>query len=240
MMKKSSLKHSLLSLTLACTTGISSTLVMAQPETVEQKAAYSIGNNFINSIKSQGIELDINSLISGIKDGSSGKVTLSTEEMKNALNAFKAKLVTKEQKKQQAAASENLKLGAAFLAKNKTKEGIVTLASGLQYKIITTGTGSIPKATDKVTTHYRGTLIDGTEFDSSYSRKKPTTFPVSGVIPGWVEALQLMHIGDKWQLFVPADLAYGNRAVGNVIKPGSTLIFEIELIEINKPEEAKG
>ena len=232
MMNKSPIKRSLLGLTLACACAAPA-ILMAQPQTVEQKAAYTIGSNFIQSLKMQGIELDIESVIQGIKDGSKGQSTLSQDEMQEALNAFKAKLIKQQEKTQQAASGKNKALGDAFLTENKTKEGVVTLKSGLQYKVINSGTGASPKATDEVTTHYRGTLIDGTEFDSSYSRNKPSSFPVNGVISGWTEALQLMHAGDKWQLFIPSDLAYGNRAVGNIIKPNSTLIFEIELLKVN-------
>jgi len=129
-------------------------------------------------------------------------------------------------------APKNLKEGEAFLVENAKKEGVVTLESGLQYQVITPGTGNAPKATDKVTTHYRGTLIDGTEFDSSYKRGQPATFPVKGVIAGWTEALQLMKVGAKWQLFIPANLAYGKRGAGGKIGPNATLIFDIELISI--------
>jgi FKBP-type peptidyl-prolyl cis-trans isomerase len=127
---------------------------------------------------------------------------------------------------------KNMKEGEAFLAENKKKEGVVTLPSGLQYKVITAGTGKKPKATDTVTTQYRGTLIDGTEFDSSYKRGQPTTFPVAGVITGWTEALQLMPVGSKWQLFIPSNLAYGPRGAGHLIGPNATLVFEVELLSI--------
>ena len=232
MMNMSPLKRTLIGLTLACTCAIPA-ILMAQPQTMEQKAAYTIGSNFIQSLQMQGVELDIDSMIQGMKDASSGKMALSQDEMKQALNEFKAQLDKQQKQAKQAVAGKNKQLGDEFLAKNKTQEGVVTLKSGLQYKVINSGTGPSPKASDKVTTHYRGTLIDGTEFDSSYSRNKPSSFPVKGVIPGWVEALQLMHVGDKWQLFIPSDLAYGKRAVGKVIKENSTLIFEIELLKIN-------
>ena len=232
MMKKSPIKRTLIGLTLACVCATPA-ILMAKPQTVEQKAAYSIGSNFIQSLKMQGITLDVDSVIQGIKDGSKGQSVLSEDEMKEALDAFKNKLIKEQEKTLKATSVKNKEQGEAFLAQNKSKEGVVTLKSGLQYKIITSGTGATPKATDKVTTHYRGTLIDGTEFDSSYSRNKASSFPVNGVIPGWTEALQLMHVGDKWQLFIPSDLAYGNKAVGQVIKPNSTLIFEIELLKVN-------
>ncbi len=226
-----SIKQSLIGLTLIglCT---SSSMLFAQPETVEQKAAYTIGSNFIQSLKAQGINLEIESLIEGIKDGSKGQSVLSEAEMKEALNTYKEKLIKEQEQMQKEVGGKNKAQGDAFLAENKSKEGVVTLKSGLQYKVLTSGTGATPKATDTVSTHYRGTLIDGTEFDSSYSRNEPTSFPVNRVIPGWTEALQLMKEGDKWQLFIPSDLAYGSQAVGSVIKPNSTLIFEIELLKV--------
>ena len=204
-----------------------------RPETMQQKAAYAIGINFINSLKMQGIKLDEPSLLQGIQDALKGQLVLSHTEMQSALDEFKQQLIIQQQLAQKTLLKKNQQEGEAFLSANKTKEGVVTLPSGLQYRVIKKGSGPSPKLTDKVTTHYRGTLIDGTEFDSSYSRNQPATFPVNGVIPGWTEALQLMHKGDKWQLFIPSKLAYGNRAVGDKIKPGSTLIFEIELLDIN-------
>ena len=207
---------------------------LAQPESMQQKASYAIGIDIANSFERQGIKLDTNSVIDGIKDGLSGKQpVLTSTEMNNALSEYKKQLVAQQQKIQSEQSSKNQLAGETFLAANKAREGVITLASGLQYKIINSGQGNSPKLIDKVTTHYRGTLIDGTEFDSSYSRNEPTSFPVNGVIAGWTEALQLMHVGDKWQLFIPSSLAYGKRAVGNKIKANSTLIFEIELLKIN-------
>lgn len=246
MVKPFTIKHILLSTTLACLIAPASIMAEEAPksspllQTMDQKAAYAIGVNFVQSLNAQGIELDKKSLAMGVTDSANGTLSLPQEEMKKAFDEFKAKMMKKQQaaqKEAQAHAAETKKVGDAFLAENKAKEGIVTLASGLQYKVITAGTGSIPKASDKVTTNYRGTLIDGTEFDSSYARNKPTTFPVNGVIKGWSEALQLMHVGSKWQLFVPADLAYGARAVGKHIKANSTLIFDIELLSIAEAEK---
>ncbi len=209
-------------------------IASAQPETLQQKASYALGFDIAESFKQQGIDLDSDNVILGLKDGLSGnKTALTKAEMAQALNDYKAQIVEKKQKELKAVAGKNKELGDAFLAENKTKQGVITLDSGLQYKVISKGDGAAPNATDKVTTHYRGTLIDGTEFDSSYSRNQAATFPVSSVISGWTEALQLMHVGDKWQLFIPSDLAYGERAVGKKITPNSTLIFEIELIKIN-------
>ena len=230
------LKSGLIAAGISCLFAASANLMAEPLQTLEQKASYAIGVNFIQSLQVQGIQLDTKSLAQGVSDSVNGTLALSQEEMKQAFDEFKAQLLKqeqKEQKAQQAQAGKNKQLGSDFLAQNKKKEGVITLPSGLQYKVLISGVGPSPKATDKVTTHYRGTLIDGTEFDSSFSRNEPTTFPVNGVIPGWVEALQLMHVGDKWQLFIPSDLAYGARAVGQQIKPNSTLIFEIELLKIN-------
>jgi FKBP-type peptidyl-prolyl cis-trans isomerase FklB len=144
-----------------------------------------------------------------------------------------------EQEKMKVAAEENKKEGAEFLGENKTKEGVVTLPSGLQYKILTEGTGPKPAATDTVTCNYKGTLINGTEFDSSYKRGQPLSIQVNGVIKGWTEALQLMPVGSKWQLFIPSDLGYGDRASGPVIGPGATLIFEVELLSIQEKPKSE-
>jgi FKBP-type peptidyl-prolyl cis-trans isomerase FklB len=144
----------------------------------------------------------------------------------------------KQQEKMQQAGATNKKEGDAFLAANKTKEGVVTLPSGLQYKILTAGTGPKPTTSDSVACNYRGTLIDGKEFDSSYKRGQPATFPVAGVIKGWTEALQLMPVGSKWQLFVPSDLAYAERGSGPDIGPNATLIFEVELLSIQSKDKA--
>jgi FKBP-type peptidyl-prolyl cis-trans isomerase FklB len=153
------------------------------------------------------------------------------------MNTFKEEMTKKQEEAMKKAAEKNKKDGAAFLAENKKKEGVVTLPSGLQYKIITQGTGNTPKATDTVTVNYRGSLVDGTEFDSSYKRGQPATFPVNGVIKGWTEALQLMKEGAKWQLFIPSDLAYGEKGAGNVIGPNATLIFDVELISAKEASQ---
>jgi FKBP-type peptidyl-prolyl cis-trans isomerase FklB len=152
--------------------------------------------------------------------------------MKEAFEAFQKEVVAKQEVKAKESADKNLKAGEAFLAENAKKEGVVTLPSGLQYKVIEAGSGKTPKASDTVTVNYRGTLIDGKEFDSSYKRGEPATFPVSGVIAGWTEALQLMKEGAKWQLVIPPGLAYGEKGAGPVIGPNSTLVFEVELIKV--------
>jgi FKBP-type peptidyl-prolyl cis-trans isomerase len=174
------------------------------------------------------------------------KTRLTEDEAKAILNEVQAKVKKQQQEKEQADAAKNKTAGTAFLAANQSKEGVVTLPSGLQYKILTAGTGAKPTATDSVVCNYRGALVDGTEFDSSYKRGKPATFGVSQVIKGWTEALQLMPVGSKWQLFIPADLAYGERGEPRGgIGPNSTLIFDVELMSIvdktksDKPEEKK-
>lgn len=207
----------------------------------QDKLSYSFGQNIGNSLKQQKIELNLDLLMKGVQDAIADKKSLLTpEEMANVLKEFQKERFAKLAEERKVAAETNLKEGETFLTANKAKEGIITLPSGLQYKVITQGTGKTPKATDQVTTHYRGTLVDGTEFDSSYKRGKPATFAVNQVIPGWTEALQLMKEGDKWQLFVPAKLGYGDRGVpGGKIGPNATLIFDIELISVNSVEEDK-
>jgi FKBP-type peptidyl-prolyl cis-trans isomerase FklB len=179
-------------------------------------------------------------LARGLRDGlAGGKTLLTDEEAQAALSEVQNDLRKKQQEKMQEAGAANKKEGEAFLAANKAKEGVVALPSGLQYKILKEGTGPKPTASDTVVCNYQGTLIDGKEFDSSYKRGQPATFPVSGVIKGWTEALQLMPVGSKWQLVIPADLAYGDRGPSPEIGPGSTLVFEVELLSIaDKSKEA--
>jgi FKBP-type peptidyl-prolyl cis-trans isomerase FklB len=200
----------------------------------KDKASYALGMSIGKNMKQQlPTEIDPDIFTKGFKDAFSGtKPLLSEEEMRTVLAAFQKEMTAKQAEKMKVVGEKNKKEGEAFLAENKKKEGIKTLASGLQYKIIKQGTGNIPKATDKVTTHYQGTLIDSTEFDSSYKRGEPATFPVSGVIPGWTEALQLMKVGSKWQLFVPSNLAYGERGAGTKIGPNAVLMFTIELLSV--------
>ena len=195
------------------------------------KESYSVGYQFGQNLKKLEADLDPEVLSAAIRDGLSGKESrLSEEEMRAALASLREKTVAAMQASAQEQAQKNLAEGEKFLAENKTKDGIKTTASGLQYKIIKEGEGPSPKAGDTVTVHYRGTFVDGTEFDSSYQRGEPATFPLTGVIPGWTEALQLMKKGSKWELFIPSELAYGERGAGNRIPPNSTLIFEVELI----------
>lgn len=204
--------------------------------TDKQKSSYAIGMNWGTGLHRQNIDIDSAALIQGMKDAlSGGKTLLTVEEAQAALTKLQGELQAKQQAKAKEDEAKNKKQGDDFLAANKTKEGVVTLPSGLQYKILTPGTGPKPTASDSVVCNYRGTLVDGTEFDSSYKRGEPATFPVSGVIKGWTEALQLMPVGSKWQLVVPSDLAYGARGTPNgPIGPDSTLIFEVELISIKE------
>ncbi len=209
--------------------------VSAQEKTTlknqKEKMSYIIGMDIGNNLKKQSIDIDPNILAKGIKDVfTGGKPLLTDQEVRETMAAFQKEMVAR----QEELSKKNKKAGDAFLAQNKTKEGVKTLPSGLQYKVIKAGTSKKPKSTDTVTTQYRGTLIDGTEFDSSYKRGQPATFQVTGVIGGWTEALQLMGEGAKWQLFVPPNLAYGERGAGGAIGPNTTLIFEIELVSIQE------
>jgi FKBP-type peptidyl-prolyl cis-trans isomerase FklB len=202
-------------------------------KTDKDKAGYAIGLNIGDNLRRQGVDVDPAMIALGLKDSmGGGKPLLTEDEIKAALTALQTQ-VRKEQEEKAAVAGEaNKKEGDAFLAANKAKPGVVTLPSGLQYKILTAGTGPKPTASDTVVCNYKGTLINGTEFDSSYKRGQPATFPVGQVIKGWTEALQLMPVGSKWQLFVPADLAYGDRGAGPDIGPNATLIFDVELLSI--------
>jgi len=199
----------------------------------KEKLGYSIGMDIGATLKRQGIEVDADSLARGLKDAyTGGKTLLREEESLKEIQEFQKKMTERQAEAMRQQAEKNKAEGEKFLAENAKKEGVKTLPSGLQYKVITPGTGKSPRAPDSVTTHYRGTLIDGTEFDSSYKRKEPATFPVSGVIRGWTEALQLMKEGAKWQIFLPPSLAYGERGAGRDIGPNATLIFEVELLKV--------
>lgn len=200
-------------------------------KTDQQKMSYTIGVQIGNSLKRDAMDVDVDSLAHAIKDVLGGKkLQLSEEEMQKTMESFQQK----QMQKQQAAGEKNQKAGDDFLAANKKKDGVKETASGLQYKVITQGKGDNAKATDTVVVHYKGTLINGTEFDSSYKRNEPATFKVNQVIPGWQEAVQLMNPGSKYQLFIPSKLAYGPRGAGGSIGPNETLIFDVELVEIKK------
>jgi FKBP-type peptidyl-prolyl cis-trans isomerase FklB len=206
-------------------------------KTDKDKLSYAVGMNIGRSIHSQSMEIDPAILMRGMKDELAGKTVMTDMDAHNTLMQAQQEAKKKADEMRQASMEPNKKAGEAFLAANKTKEGVVTLPSGLQYKILKEGTGPKPTAADSVICNYRGTLIDGKEFDSSYKRGQPATFPVGQVIKGWTEALQLMPVGSKWQLFVPADLAYGDRGAGPDIGPGATLIFEVELISIKGKDQ---
>lgn len=205
-----------------------------------EKASYGIGLNLGASLRQQSVDVDPDIIAKGLRDGMSGAKPLITEEESRAAVVQLQKDVRDQQEKERLAAGDKNKTeGVAFLAANKTKPGVVTLPDGLQYKILKEGSGDKPTATDSVTVNYRGTLLDGAEFDSSYKRGQPATFPVNRVIKGWTEALQLMPVGSKWELYIPSDLAYGAQGAGGDIAPNATLIFEVELLSIQGKEQQK-
>ncbi len=194
------------------------------------EASYAIGLSIGNNLKEQELDLDAQQLVQGLMDALKGaEPKLSEEQLRGAMQQFQQRQIAKMKARQDAAQAESAK----FLVENAKKPGVKTTESGLQYKVLKSGDGPSPKAEDTVTVHYRGTLTDGTEFDSSYKRGQPATFPVNGVIAGWTEALQLMQVGDRWQLVIPSELAYGERGTpGGPIGPNATLVFEVELLGI--------
>ncbi len=210
-------------------------------KTQKDKASYAIGLNIGKSMHKDSVDVDTSILLRGLKDGLAGAKPLMTDdEARAAMVTLQTDLRKKQEEKMLVQGDANKKEGEAFLAENKTKDGVVTLPSGLQYKILTEGAGPKPTATDTVVCNYKGTLIDNTEFDSSYKHGQPATFPVSGVIKGWTEALQLMPVGSKWQLFIPSELAYGARGgPGGGIGPNATLVFEVELMSIQPKAEVQ-
>ena len=209
-------------------------------KTQKDKVSYALGANLGTNLHKQSVEVDPAIVLRGLKDGlAGGKMLLTDDEARAALTQLQAEVRNKQQEKMKVAGELNKKEGTEFLAANKAKEGVVTLPSGLQYRIMTAGTGPKPAATDTVSCNYRGTLTNGTEFDSSYKRGQPASFPVNGVIKGWTEALQLMPVGSKWQLFIPSELGYGERGAGADIGPGATLIFEVELLSIQGKEKSE-
>lgn len=211
----------------------------ADLEDASTKRSYGLGANYGKLLSRQSIEIDLDSFVDGVKDGLANEALLSDEDIQAVLKEITAELRARSAQKREEAAANNKQRGEEFLKANAGKEGVVTLKSGLQYKVIREGEGRIPSAKDTVKVHYRGTLIDGTEFDSSYKRGQPASFGVTGVIKGWTEALQLMKTGAKWQLFIPSELAYGARGTGSNIGPHSTLIFDVELLEITTPPVPK-
>jgi len=202
-------------------------------ETLNQRLSYIVGENMATQLKNDGIELDTDALVMAVTDVMSGNESRLTEDVKRSTVEEIQKLSQAQQAEKNAAVSQkNLADGVAYLAENSTKDGVTTTDSGLQYKSLVAGDGATPKASDQVTVHYKGTLTDGTVFDSSYDRGEPATFPVGGVIAGWTEALQLMKVGDKVELTIPSDLAYGPAGSGAVIGPDAVLVFEVELLAI--------
>lgn len=195
----------------------------------QQKNSYAVGVNIASSLKTQGLDIDVKALTAGISDTMADKPAMNQQEVRETLTKLQQDMVANRNAK-------FLKAGEDFLAENAKKDGVKTTASGLQYKVIKSGTGETPKLTDTVKVHYHGTLIDGTVFDSSVQRGEPITFSVNGVIPGWTEALQLMKVGDKWQLYIPTKLAYGEQSPTPKIPPDSALLFEVELLGIEKPK----
>ncbi|HXX19333.1 MAG TPA: FKBP-type peptidyl-prolyl cis-trans isomerase [Candidatus Acidoferrum sp.] len=216
----------------------SSTAAAPALTTDRAKESYALGMNIGKGLKAQSVDVDTTILLRGLKDTLSGnKLLLTDEQAVAALSQLQSETRKKQDEVRKELGDKNLKEGTAFLAANKTKVGVVTLASGLQYKILKAGTGPKPTAADTVVCQYRGTLVDGTEFDSSAKHGGPATFPVGRIIKGWTEALQLMPVGSKWQLVIPPDLAYGTNGAGSMIGPNATLIFEVELLSIKQPNE---
>jgi len=209
-------------------------------KTQKDKTSYAMGMNIGTGLRKQSIDIDPAIVARGLRDSfSNGKTLLTEDEARAVLTQLQGELRKKQQDMAQQLGDANKKEGTEFLEANKTKDGVVTLPSGLQYRVLQEGTGPKPAPTDTVVCNYRGTLLNNTEFDSSYKRGQPATFPVNGVIKGWTEALQLMPVGSKWQLFIPAELAYGERSPGGLIGPNSTLIFEVELLSIQPKENPK-
>ncbi|MEP7218310.1 MAG: FKBP-type peptidyl-prolyl cis-trans isomerase [Bacteroidota bacterium] len=202
-------------------------------KTTVDSVSYSIGLDIGTNLKDQSIDINVAALARGLNDAmGNGTKALSPQDIQRVMTAFKTEMQSRQNAMAAKAGDKNAKECQDFLAKNKTRKGVITLPSGLQYEVIKSGTGATPKATDKVKVHYTGTLIDGTVFDSSVERGQPLDISVNGVIKGWTEALQLMKVGSKWKLFIPADLAYGPQGAGGKIGPNAALIFEVELLEV--------
>jgi len=235
-MFKTKMKHPFLMATVAVLSGA----MLCQAATKEDLAdpmtrhSYGLGANYGSMLKKQNVEIHPDVFFQGLQDALGEVSLMSPQEIQTAMKEISEMLRARKQAEQEALAAKNLEEGKAFLDANKDKEGVVTLASGLQYKVLKEGTGPVPTASDNVKVHYRGTFIDGKEFDSSHKRGAPASFNVTGVIRGWTEALQKMAVGAKWQLFIPAELAYGARGNSN-IPPNSTLLFEVELMDITTP-----
>ena len=205
--------------------------------TVEQKASYTLGADIAKNFRDQGLEIDVNAFSLGLEDALENRtLKLSEEEMMSAINTVKERMQKQQLEKQQSIARTNLDKGKAFLTENAKKEGVITLDSGVQYKVLTKGKGDSPTPEDTISAHYRGTLLDGTEFDSSFKRGTPLTLQMGSVIKGWGEVLKLMKPGSKWEVYIPSDMAYGERGAGDAIGPNQALIFTIELINFESPK----
>ena len=209
-----------------------------KPESLNDRASYVIGLNLARNFKAQDVPVNPDVVVQGIRDGLAGTSVLTDEEIQTAMQQFQQDLTAKQEAKRKELAEKNKQEGEAFLAANKAKEGVKTTASGLQYEIVAEGSGEFPKATDEVTVHYKGTLLDGTTFDSSYDRNQPATFTLNQVIPGWTEGVQLVKPGGKIKLYIPSDLGYGDRGAGGVIGPNAVLVFEVELLSFQAQPEA--
>ncbi|MBI5383438.1 MAG: FKBP-type peptidyl-prolyl cis-trans isomerase [Verrucomicrobia bacterium] len=219
---------------------ISAGFAAAEPTPLKEgkeKISYSIGMSIGSSLKAQGADVDPDVLVKGIRDTLAGKTVINEQEMRTTLMTWQTEIRNKRTEQQKVQGEKNKKEGEDFLGANAKKEGVVTLPSGLQYKVLASGKGKTPTTNDTVRAHYKGTLIDGTEFDSSYTRGQPFITPVTRVIKGWTEALTKMKVGDKWQLFIPPALAYGERGAGAKIGPNAALIFEMELLGIEEAKE---
>ncbi len=202
-------------------------------KTTQDSVSYAIGLNIGKNFKGQKVDVTVDAVAMGIQHVlDSSKVLMTDEQAQACMMAFQQRMMAKQEEVGKASGEKNKKEGEAFLAANKNKEGVKTTASGMQYKVIKMGTGPKPKADQTVSVQYKGTTIDGKEFDSSYKRGEPATFAVNQVIKGWTEAVQLMPVGSKWELFIPSELAYGDRGAGESIGPNATLIFEVELLSV--------
>lgn len=210
-------------------------------QSIEDKASYIIGYNLGRQLKNNDIKANTDLILKGLRDATSGaQAMMSEEEMQSTMQTFQQQVMAAQEAKQKALGEKNKTEGEAFLAKNKARQGVKTTASGLQYEVLKEGTGPTPKATDTVTVNYKGTLMDGSTFDSSYDRGEPATFVLNQVIPGWTEGVQLMKVGSKYKFYIPSALAYGERGAGNVIGPNAPLIFEVELLSIGQPNPPAG
>lgn len=210
-------------------------------DSLEKRASYALGLNMAQSMKTQEVPIDVDLLIEGLRDAfAGGETRLTDQEVQQTLQEFQQMMMQRQQEVRAAQGAENQQKAEAFFTENAAKEGVVTTESGLQYMVLEPGEGPKPSSTDRVTVHYKGTLLDGTQFDSSYDRGQPATFPVNGVIQGWQEAVPLMSVGSKYKLWIPSDLAYGANGQGPIIGPDAALVFEVELLSIEEDEAPAG